>query len=128
MRDMRSHRGWFPLFLFGRFLAARRLVAAMVARRAGMAVPASDACHGDLAGPPVATAVAALRQDGILSGLQLSQAVVAEVQAFARSRPCYGGLDWRTPFWPAEQTEAERRTGPDPGCGPDPLERTPQIG
>jgi hypothetical protein len=131
MRDIRSHRGGFLFFfLFGRLPPARRLVAAMVSRRAGMITPAGDVCHGDLAGPPVATAVAALRQDGILPGLHLSEAVVTEVQAFARSRPCYGGLNWRTRFWPDEQAEAEQRTGQPLVVGylPDTDRDCPAIG
>jgi hypothetical protein len=102
----------------------------MVSRRAGMITPAGDVCHGDLAGPPVAAAVAALRQDGILPGLHLSEAVVTEVQAFARSRPCYGGLNWRTRFWPDEQAEAEQRTGQPLVVGylPDTDRDCPAIG
>jgi hypothetical protein len=95
-----------------------------------MITPAGDVCHGDLAGPPVAAAVAALRQDGILPGLHLSEAVVTEVQAFARSRPCYGGLNWRTRFWPDEQAEAEQRTGQPLVVGylPDTDRDCPAIG
>ena len=66
---------------------------------------------GDLTGPPVASAVAALQQDGICADLRLSEAVVAELQNYARSHSCYGGLDWRTRFSPDEQAAAERRTG-----------------
>jgi hypothetical protein len=64
-----------------------------------------------LTGPPVASAVAALQQDGICADLRLSEAVVAELQNYARSHSCYGGLDWRTRFSPDEQAAAERRTG-----------------
>jgi hypothetical protein len=98
-------------FVFGRFLPARRLVAAATAYRAGLAPPTGEACEGTLAGPPVATAVAALRQDGICPGLRLSDDFVSSVRQFASSRPCEGGLDWSTHFWPAERTEVERRTG-----------------
>ena len=51
--------------LFGRLMPARRLVAATASWRSGMSTPAGEVCQGDLAGPPVASAVAALQQDGI---------------------------------------------------------------
>jgi hypothetical protein len=111
LRDIRSHRGWFLFFVFGRLMPARRLVAAVTAWRAGRVVPGTAACCDELSGPTVAEAVALLRRDGLCPGLRLSDTVVAEVQAYAGSRPCFGGLDWSTSFWPAEQPEAERRTG-----------------
>lgn len=130
LEDLRSHPGWFLFFLFGRLLPARRLVAAAASWRNGLVAPAGGACSGELTGPPVAEAVAALRRDGICPGLRLSEAVVAEVQAHARSHPCYGGLDWRTRFWPEEQAEAERRTGQPLLVGhfPDTDRTCPAIG
>ena len=111
LRDVRSHPGWFLFFLLGRLLPARRLVAAVASWRSGPNVPTEGICRGELVGPPVATAVAALRQDGICPDLRLSEAAVAELQTYAHSHPCYGGLDWRTRFSFAEQAETERRTG-----------------
>jgi hypothetical protein len=130
MRDVRSHPGWFLFFAFGRLLPARRLVAAVASWRAGMAVPAGEACHGELSGPPVAAAVATLRRDGLCPGLRLSEPVVAEIRHYAETHPCYGGLDWRTCFWPAEQAEAERRTGQSLLVGhfPDTDRHCPAIG
>ena len=92
LRDVRSHPGWFLFFfLFGRLMPARRLVAAMASWRAGLIAPTGEVCRGDLAGPPVASAVAALRQDGICPDLRLSEAVVTELQAL-RPQP---SLLWR---------------------------------
>lgn len=111
VQDLRSHRAWLPLFMFGRLLPARRLVSAVAALRHGAALPREEACTGVLSGPPASVAVAALRRDGICPDLHLAESFVAEVRRFAASRPCTGGLDWATPFWPDEQEAAERRTG-----------------
>ncbi|MCB4823428.1 phytanoyl-CoA dioxygenase family protein [Roseicella aerolata] len=111
LHDVQSHPGWLPFFVFARFLPARRLVAAAMARRAALAVPAVGASKGLLEAPPVASAVAALRQDGICPDLRLSMPFVAAVRQYAHSRPCEGGLDWSTRFWPEEREEVERRTG-----------------
>ncbi|WP_431272188.1 hypothetical protein [Dankookia sp. P2] len=111
LRDLRSHPGWFLFFLFGRLIPARRLVTAAASWRSGPDVPTGGSCRGELVGPPVAAAVNTLRQDGICPDLRLSEAAVAELQTYARSHPCYGGLDWRTRFSFDEQADVERRTG-----------------
>lgn len=111
LRDIRSHHGWLAFFVLGRVLPVRRLVAASKARRARLAAPAGAACHGVLTGPPVAEAVAALHRDGLCPGLRLSPEFVAAVHAYVQGRPCYGGLDWSTPFRPDDRAAIERRTG-----------------
>src|SRR6478672_6697867 len=72
LRDVRSHPGWFLFFVFGRVMPARRLVATAASWRVGLAAPSGKVCRGELAGPSVATAVEALRQDGICPDLRLS--------------------------------------------------------
>src|SRR3712207_279918 len=74
LQDIRSHPGWLPFFTLGRFLPARRLVSALMARRAGRVAPGVAACRGDLTGPAVPEAVEALGRDGICPGLRLSPA------------------------------------------------------
>lgn len=111
MQDVRSHQAWLPLFLFGRFLPARRLVSAVTARHPTPVTMAAPECDGVLAGPSVATAVSALHRDGICPDLRLTEDLVAEIRHFASTHPCEGGLGWNTRFWPDEQAEAERRTG-----------------
>ncbi|MDO9708792.1 phytanoyl-CoA dioxygenase family protein [Paracraurococcus lichenis] len=130
LHDIRSHPGWLPFFAFGRFMAARRLVSALAVRRGGRVAAVEGACRGDLIGPTVREAVETLWRDGICPGVCLSPEVVAEIQAFAGSRPCQGGLNWTTRFWPEEREAVERATGQSLVVGhfPDNEQDCPTIG
>ncbi|MBK1661674.1 hypothetical protein CKO45_26060 [Paracraurococcus ruber] len=130
-RDLRARRAWLPLVVFGRVLPARRLVAAVAARRpASLPLPAIPAVGAPLAAPSVTRAVDLLRRDGLCAGLRLDPGFVAEIRRFAESRPCEGGLDWSTRFWPHEQAEVERRSGQSLVVGhfPDNERDCPAIG
>jgi Phytanoyl-CoA dioxygenase (PhyH) len=115
LADMRAHPGWTLMFVFGRLLPARRLAAALARwrsdRGAATAAGGVEADPGTLTAASPAAAVAALRRDGICAGLQLPEATVAEIRAFADSHPCHAGMDRRMPFLPAEHGQAERRYG-----------------
>lgn len=108
--DARARPAWTVMFVFGRFVAARRLSAVFgrgARRDAAGAAAGADA----LADADAASVVDAIRRDGFSAGLRLPSEAVAEIRAFAESRPCYGCMDRRMPFLPAEHDEAERRYG-----------------
>lgn len=112
LADARAHPGWTFMFLFGRFLLARRLSGAFVPRPDPDAAPAAEDGGAEaLADASVASVVDEVRRHGIRTGLRLPEATAAEIRAFADGRPCYGGMDRRMPFSPDRHGEAERRYG-----------------
>jgi len=112
LADMRAHPGWTLMFVFGRFVPARRLSAVVARRRLRRgATAAVDTTADALANASVASVVEALRRDGLYTGLRLPNPVVAEIRAFADSHTCYAGMDRRMPFQPGEHDEAQRRYG-----------------
>jgi hypothetical protein len=113
LADARARPGWTVMFVLGRFTLARRLSGAFVQRAddGGANAAPDDAGGGALADASVASVVDALRRDGICTGLRLPDDAVAEIRAFAETRPCYGAMDRRMPFLPDEHDEAERRYG-----------------
>ncbi|MBD0272117.1 MAG: hypothetical protein ICV73_09320 [Acetobacteraceae bacterium] len=111
LRDTFSHPDWLLLFVFGRFPAARRLVAALVPNP-GQAAAASERTSADaLASASIPAVVATLRRHGICTGLRLPPATVEAIREFAESNPCFGGQEWRVGFLPQEHAGAERRHG-----------------
>ena len=106
-------RGLF-LFVFGRLMPARRLATALASRAARRQGAPSQfaALRSTLASrPKVADAVAALRQEGICTGLRLTPTQTAEILDHALRAACCGGEGWRTTFTLQDHAEAERRTG-----------------
>jgi hypothetical protein len=87
---------------------ARRLAAAATTRGAA---PSARTVNGVLVDLDASAAVAALRRDGISGGVSLEPRTVAEIRAYAESRPGYGGPGWRTLVPPGGLAEAERRSG-----------------
>jgi hypothetical protein len=112
LADARAHPGWTFMFLFGRFLLARRLSAAFVPRVNGFAAAPADGADAEALSDASASSVAdTVRRDGICTGLRLPAATVAEIRAFADNTTCYASMDRRMPFLPGEHAEAERRYG-----------------
>ena len=106
-------RGLF-LFVFGRLMPARRLATALASRAARRhGAPLQFAALGSTLAsrPKVADAVAALRQEGICTGLRLTPTQTTDILDYALRAACCGGEGWRTTFTLQDHAEAERRTG-----------------
>ncbi|AFY72162.1 hypothetical protein Pse7367_3947 (plasmid) [Thalassoporum mexicanum PCC 7367] len=55
--------------------------------------------------------VTVLNQDGIYTGLSLSQSMQQELWQFAHTHPCYGNLEPDQGFYYADKAKAEQRSG-----------------
>ncbi|TCZ52926.1 phytanoyl-CoA dioxygenase family protein [Roseicella aquatilis] len=96
----REKPSWLPMFVLARFLLTRRIYRRLALARSGAAVTAA----GDTAFPDIDLAAAKeqIRRDGIITGLTLPPATLAEILEFSRSTPCYGDSSTNAPILPAE--------------------------
>ena len=107
LSDLRENPAWLPMFMLARTMPGRRLhwLGAKAAR------PAREAGDTMFTGVDRAAAVAALKSDGLFSGLVLPRAIHAEITSFAQSTPCFGNFDRRLEFLADDHAEAEKRFG-----------------
>ncbi|CAN7407302.1 hypothetical protein [Mesorhizobium sp. LjNodule214] len=106
LTDLRENPAWLPMFVLARTMPGRRLhwlgaKQAKPARNAGTMFTGVDR----------AAAVAALKSDGLFSGLVLPQSIHEEIANFAERTPCFGNFDRRLEFMPGEHAEAEKGFG-----------------
>ncbi|WP_270934506.1 phytanoyl-CoA dioxygenase family protein [Falsiroseomonas oryzae] len=111
--EARRHPAWLPVFVAGRLLPVRRAMRWMANRHAGVPQADTEVSPAEaIRGPTPTEVVAALRADGIATGLALQSAILDELRAYAASgRTCHGGAAWDIRFTPEEQPDAERRHG-----------------
>ena len=108
-RDLRANPRWGLMFVFGRFIALRRLVA-------GSPTPIAPADQSamspsiDLASP-LSTMTAALREQGLARGLNLHRDVVDAIVRFADAEACYANFDRSKPFLAGNHEPAEQSYG-----------------
>ena len=107
LKDLRENPAWLPMFVLARTMPGRRMhwLGAKPAR------PAQNAGETMFRGVDLKSIVAALRSDGLFSGLVLPQAIHEEIASFAHGTPCFGNFDRRLEFMPEDHAEAERRFG-----------------
>lgn len=104
-RVLRSLR-FRTMRVLGRFDAVRSLSAASrngAARR--------DESATLFPGVDVASSVAGIRDNGYKTGLVLPPDVLSEIRAWAEQTPCYGNMNPRWGFLPADRAAAERAAG-----------------
>lgn len=106
LADLRENPAWLPMFVLARTLPGRNLhwlTAKRQKKRPSMAPSMFDA--------DLTSAVQALKQDGIFTGLQLPKAVHEEIHNHACSTPCFGNFDRKLEFKAGEHAEAEKKYG-----------------
>jgi hypothetical protein len=107
LRFIRDKPTWLLMFVFGRTLAVRRIDRRIRAHYAAPVPVAGPSAFSDI---DLAACVRALIKDGLAFGLNLPAPVVDEINAFARTHPCYSRDRQDRGFLPAEVAEvnAER--------------------
>lgn len=127
-QDLRAHPAWLVFFVLGRCPLARRGVQGLIAiaRRGQVAVPGPEEA---LAPWDSATVAAAVKAEGIATGLRLPPDMVTRIRAYAEASTCYGGRHWTTPFTVDGHAEAERQHGCKLLVGSlrDPMRNCPEV-
>lgn len=106
LTDLREDPTWLFMFVFARLMLPRKL------HWIG-AKPALQSAQGKTLFPHVSreAVVAALREDGIFTGLNLPADICADIKTFAETRTCYGNFDRRIEFMPKAHGKVEQDLG-----------------
>ena len=105
--DLRENPAWLPMFVLARTMPARR----MHWRGAKPVGPVENPYETMFTGVDHERVVAALRSEGLCSGLILPPSIHQEIARFARQTPCFGNFDRRLEFLPTQHADAEGRLG-----------------
>lgn len=106
LADLRENPAWLPMFVFARTLPGRNLhwlTARRQKNRQPMAASMFDA--------ELSSAVQALKQDGIFTGLQLPKTIHEDIYNHATATPCFGNFDRKLEFKAGEHAQAEKKYG-----------------
>jgi hypothetical protein len=104
---IRDDPKWILMFVFGRFVAIRNLL-----WKFGETFVAEPSSDGTLfPGTDIDEVVRTLHTRGICTGLQVPEATVRAIRAFADRTTCFGNLDRNLPFLPEDHHEAELKYG-----------------
>jgi hypothetical protein len=105
LSDLREDPSWLLMFLLGRTAVGRGLHRRATHGAAAVSPPED----GSMFDFTTAQVIQGLNTEGLFSGLRLPDALLAEMQAFARETPCFGNHDRRLELLPAEHL-----ANPDP--------------
>ncbi len=106
MANMRDNPQWLAMFTLGRFLPVRRAL-----RRLAHESASHDCSHSMFAGSNMLAALAALRTEGLFTGLRMPEPVCEDILRFAQSTSCFANLSRRVEFPPSEYNDAVVRLG-----------------
>lgn len=106
LADLRENPAWLPMFIFARTLPGRKLHWLTARKQKGSQHRATSMFDADLS-----SAVGALKQDGIFTGLQLPKAIHESIYDHATATPCFGNFDRKLEFKAGEHAEAEKKYG-----------------
>ena len=107
LADIRENPAWLPMFLLARTIPARK-AHWLTARRSNGAIGNLPTLFKDV---DHASAVAALRSDGIFPNLTLPAAITSEIACFASVTPCFGNFDRKIEFHASDHHAAEQQWG-----------------
>lgn len=107
LADLRENPAWLPMFALARTMPVRR-AHWRSARPARAVANVGDTMFGSVAR---ASAVDALRREGLFSGFTLPPAICGEIARFARETKCFGNFDRQTEFLPGDHPDAEKSFG-----------------
>lgn len=105
LTDLRENPAWLPMFLLARTLPFRRMH--WFATKQRVSLPVSGASM--FAGLERRDVVAALRTDGIFSGLMLPDPIHREIAEFALTTGCFGNFSRKLEFVAGDHRQAETR-------------------
>ncbi|MFJ6324508.1 MULTISPECIES: phytanoyl-CoA dioxygenase family protein [unclassified Rhizobium] len=105
LTDLRENPAWLPMFLLARTLPFRRMH--WFATRQRVSLPVSGTSM--FAGLERRDVVAALRTDGIFSGLMLPDPIHREIAEFALTTGCFGNFSRKLEFVAGDHRQAETR-------------------
>ena len=104
LADTKSNPGWAAMFLFGRFLAVRSVLATLSGRNRA---PVSSNAVTDMTAAPPAAVVDALQHSGVFNGFMLPVQTVQEIRSFAETTLCYASMRRDRPFLADDHAKAQ---------------------